>query len=219
MPHEPRGVEELVQAVARAPRGRSRPPRAAFEYSNTDYVLLGSIAEQIEGRPLGVIFDERLLGPLGLRGTHFLPSSPPATLRPGFDRALMPFPWGYVHRPECTSWETLAQGSGALASNARDLAWFLRALVRGRIVGQAALRSMTDFRPCAIADTPAIRGVACGLFLYEADGSRYWGHAGLMIGSESIALYCPQTGVTTAVVGNVSRFDVLGVALELDRAR
>jgi hypothetical protein len=77
---------------------------------------------------------------------------------------------------------------------------------------------MTSFTDCTFPGNPGIRGVGHGLFLYEADGRTSWGHSGLMIGYESIVLHRPQTGTTVAVVGNVSRFNALGVALDLDRA-
>src|SRR5947208_16228388 len=45
------------------------PPGADFHYSNTNYALLGLIAEKIEGKPLASCFQGRLFGPLGLKDT------------------------------------------------------------------------------------------------------------------------------------------------------
>jgi D-alanyl-D-alanine carboxypeptidase len=46
-----------------------RPPNFApgkdYEYCNTNYVLLGLIAEKLEGAPLARIFHDRLFRPLG----------------------------------------------------------------------------------------------------------------------------------------------------------
>src|SRR5687768_1243662 len=41
-------------------------PGAEFEYNNTIYLLLGLVAEKIEGEPLARIFQNRLFGPLGM---------------------------------------------------------------------------------------------------------------------------------------------------------
>jgi D-alanyl-D-alanine carboxypeptidase len=41
------------------------PPGTDFHYSNTNYALLGLIAEKIEGKPLASCFQERLFGPAG----------------------------------------------------------------------------------------------------------------------------------------------------------
>ena len=40
-------------------------PGAEYEYSNTNYVLLGLIIEQLDGKPLATVFQDRLFGPLG----------------------------------------------------------------------------------------------------------------------------------------------------------
>ena len=44
-------------------------PGAEYYYSNTNYVLLGLIIEQLDGRPLATVFQERLFEPLGMTNT------------------------------------------------------------------------------------------------------------------------------------------------------
>ena len=46
-------------------------PGQGFHYSNTNTVLLGLIAEKVDGKPLGQLFKERIFEPLGLKGTVF----------------------------------------------------------------------------------------------------------------------------------------------------
>jgi CubicO group peptidase (beta-lactamase class C family) len=56
------------------------PPGTAFHYSNTNYALLGLIAEERErGKPLARIFQDRLFRPLGMHDTA-LPASTSNTL-------------------------------------------------------------------------------------------------------------------------------------------
>src|SRR6184192_3801788 len=45
------------------------PPGTDFHYSNTNYALLGLIAEKIDGKPLAQIMHDRLFRPLGLKNT------------------------------------------------------------------------------------------------------------------------------------------------------
>ncbi|MCB0916812.1 MAG: beta-lactamase family protein, partial [Actinobacteria bacterium] len=66
---EPR--ELLRMGISRPPYF---PPGEGWAYSNTNTVLLGLIAEKIEGKPLGDIIEERLITPLGLANTSFPPS-------------------------------------------------------------------------------------------------------------------------------------------------
>ena len=44
-------------------------PGARYDYCNTNYLLLGLVAEKIEGRPLAGIFQDRLFAPLGMKNT------------------------------------------------------------------------------------------------------------------------------------------------------
>lgn len=59
--------DELVRMGIELPRPFE--PDAAYEYSNTNTVLLGQIAEQVAGVPLEDLFQDRLFGPSGMRAT------------------------------------------------------------------------------------------------------------------------------------------------------
>ena len=64
-------AELLAIAFARPP---DFPPGTAYEYNNTNYVLLGLIAEKVDVRPLAKAMGERLFGPLGIKHTLLPPS-------------------------------------------------------------------------------------------------------------------------------------------------
>ena len=53
-------------------------PGTEFQYSNTNTVLLGLILEQVTGKPIGALYCEQIIEPLGLKDTSF---PPPQTLR------------------------------------------------------------------------------------------------------------------------------------------
>ena len=44
-------------------------PGTNWDYSHTDYVILGQALEKITGQPLDVALQEQVLGPMGLRNT------------------------------------------------------------------------------------------------------------------------------------------------------
>jgi D-alanyl-D-alanine carboxypeptidase len=48
-------------------------PGAEYYYSNTNYVLLGLIIEQLDARPLATAFEDRLFEPLGMTDTMLPP--------------------------------------------------------------------------------------------------------------------------------------------------
>jgi D-alanyl-D-alanine carboxypeptidase len=60
-------------------------PDASFEYSNTNYALLGLIAEKVGGQPLARQFQDRLFGPLGLTQTSL----------PAIDDTSIPEPYSH----------------------------------------------------------------------------------------------------------------------------
>ena len=71
-------------------------PDAEFEYSNTNYALLGMIIEKVDGKPLATAFQDRLFGPLGMTNTE-LPARPghtpfPTPLRTDTSTAARPLP-------------------------------------------------------------------------------------------------------------------------------
>ena len=64
-------TEELLAiAFARPP---NFPPGTAYEYNNTNYTLLGLIAEKVDGKPLARAMQDRLFGPLGMHDTLLSP--------------------------------------------------------------------------------------------------------------------------------------------------
>ncbi len=61
--------EQQVEAFARAPLVWQ--PGTTFDYGlSTD--LLGRVLERVSGKSLGVLLDEKLLAPLGMKDTHFV---------------------------------------------------------------------------------------------------------------------------------------------------
>jgi CubicO group peptidase (beta-lactamase class C family) len=65
------------------------PPGTAFHYDNTNYALLGLIAEEREhGKPLARVLQDRLFGPLGMKDTA-LPASTSNTLPDPYSHGYM----------------------------------------------------------------------------------------------------------------------------------
>jgi CubicO group peptidase (beta-lactamase class C family) len=62
--------EELLDLICRQKELNFRPGDE-FEYSNTNYVLLGVIAKRVTGKSLPALFQEYILDPLGMRSTSF----------------------------------------------------------------------------------------------------------------------------------------------------
>jgi D-alanyl-D-alanine carboxypeptidase len=156
----------LVSSAARLPLEFAPGSRA--EYSNTNSLVLAEILERRTGLPLGRLLRDRIFRPLGLRATAYEPGR----------RALA---GGEIHgydvsgtTPRDVSRDGLGGpwADGAIVSNARDLATFMGALLRGRLVPRRLVAQMRKVAPHS-------HGEGLGLYrLPSPCGRRYYGHAG-----------------------------------------
>jgi D-alanyl-D-alanine carboxypeptidase len=142
------------------------PPGKGWAYSNTNYYVLGLIVEATTGRPLADELRRRILAPLRLRATS-LPTGPRIAGAHARGYFLGPIEDVTVGSP------SVVWASGALVSNADDLARFFRALLGGRLLRPDLLRAMKS----------TIQGVpefAYGLGLEKMRGpcGQLWGHTG-----------------------------------------
>lgn len=175
-------------------------PGTDQSYSNTNFILLGLIAEQVTGMKIHVLFREKLFAPLGLESTALVPyAPPPPNLINGYVRhyALSMSEW-YTFKPEHTSWSTLAYSAGALVTNARELSRFVHLLFQNRILDQEILSSMLEFE--------GNRGL--GISRISVNGRQMYGHEGEITGFESVAVYDPATGTTISICSNKTPFDI-----------
>ncbi len=61
--------QQLVDLVTGTPADFA--PGAGWEYSNTNYVLLGMVIEKVTGEPIATVFKKRLFDPLDMKDTSF----------------------------------------------------------------------------------------------------------------------------------------------------
>jgi D-alanyl-D-alanine carboxypeptidase len=114
-------------------------PGAGYHYSNIGYDVLGVIATQAGGKPLPLLYRERIFEPLGLHATAYDPQGPISGLHAK----------GYGIEPDgeeidATDWHWGIGAEGGIVSNAHDTAAFLTALMRGRLLNQHQLAAMRD---------------------------------------------------------------------------
>jgi D-alanyl-D-alanine carboxypeptidase len=131
--------EELV-AVALAQPDR-HPPGESFRYCNTDYILLGLIAETATGTRVDALLHERVLAPLDLHDTTF-PIAQKRMHGPhgtGYERRAA----GAPYRPIPAVSPSEAWTAGALTATPRDLARFFDGLLDGRLLHPDDLGTMT----------------------------------------------------------------------------
>jgi D-alanyl-D-alanine carboxypeptidase len=150
----------------------THPPadRGRFSYSNTNYVLLGLVVEQVTGRSYAAEAERRIIAPLGLTGTSF----------PG-SRTSLPTPHGRAFAADGADVTDLdprvAGAAGELVTTLADLDRFYAALLGGRLLPPRGLREMLDTRT-------AHGTYGMGLFPVKLPcGTVVWGHNGRIDGS------------------------------------
>ncbi|MDO8186058.1 serine hydrolase domain-containing protein [Conexibacter sp. JD483] len=110
-------------------------PGAGFDYSNTNFVMLGQIVEQVTGRALATVMQEQLFGPLGMRHTTYKPLLKlPSPAWSGF--TIQGAESGAVL--DATGWNpTFADAAGQIVSTLGDLRIWTRAVGSGALLKPA----------------------------------------------------------------------------------
>ncbi len=194
-------------------------PGAGWRYSNTNYVLLGLIAERVSGRTAAQLLREMIIDPLGLSHTYFVPYEPaPRMLVTGFDRDLSRFPGLLDIAPNNTSWATAASTSGALASNADDLGRLYASLFDSKLLSSTSMAEMTTFVSAANPGFEVQDGYGLGLMRLNVGGQELIGHVGEFMGSTAIALYAPERHQLIVVTTNLSYPNLVDPLLALQAA-
>ena len=198
-------------------------PGAGWHYSNTNYVILGLLAESVEGLPLADQFRARFLIPFGLDHTHYQgvekPRGPIARAYrfsgPGLRLKPIPLSDGTNIVP-FTSVVTAAGSAGSLASTADDLVTWARALYGGSVLTPASLAAMVGDVSFTAAFEPSIP-YGLGVQAATVDGRPTLGHSGRLLGSRTVMRWLPDQGIAIAVLTNQSRNDPNLVARALLR--
>jgi D-alanyl-D-alanine carboxypeptidase len=161
-------TSELIAASEAA--GRVGEPGGAYHYSNTNYILLGEIIEQVTGHSWAAEVRTRIVEPLGLSSTDVLgdESSPGyGVVDGGFVDATM------------SEDRSLGGAAGGLQSTGRDLLRFLTALADGTLLSAESQAAMHAFVPGDdLSQFGMTHGYGLGLEQYATDAVTVTGHLG-----------------------------------------
>jgi D-alanyl-D-alanine carboxypeptidase len=179
---------------------RTVKPGKGWEYSNTNYVLLGLIAERVAGRPIGEQITRRIITPLNLKDTYWP--------RQGEQRIRGRHPQGYFADAPGAPWQNLTRldpslgwAAGQLVSTPRDLNRFMTSLLGGRLLAPAQLAQMRTTVKAPGFDPTGGWRYGLGLARHTTScGVVGWGHGGDIQGFESRNLATRDGRSATVVV-------------------
>jgi D-alanyl-D-alanine carboxypeptidase len=177
-------------------------PGAAWNYSNTNYILLGMVIEKVTHDSWENQVTRRIIIPLGLHHTY----------APGTSTRLpRPHATGYLIFDKNTRVDTTAENmswadsAGALISTAADLTRFWSAIGRGALLGPAQTREMRQTVPATGGDSASVPGSRYGLgifFIPLSCGGGYWSHEGDVPGYNTIGAVSSDGRTTVALSVN-----------------
>ena len=191
--HSPTGPvftpDEVLAYVEDMPVGE---PDQAFAYSNTNYILLGQLVEELEGTDLATVLRDADHRAPGARGhPSRVAGAPP------IDGLAGGWSGGVLQGDPAAEYDSIASGAwaaGALVSTAGELRSFLDGLFGGTLISDEALDEMTD---------GGTDGYGLGLVVIDlASGTRLYGHDGAIPGYNSGMAIEPTTGDTVVVLTN-----------------
>ena len=198
-------------------------PGAAWHYSNTNYLVLGLVAEAVGHAPVATQLHDRFFGPLGLDHTWYQgvdvplggiatgyrftgadPLLPAISLSDG--SAVAPF----------TSVVTASGAAGSVAATADDLARWAAALYGGHALDDASRAAMVGDVVHAGKGAGAIT-YGLGVQVVDIGGRLTYGHAGRFLGARAALRWLPGERIAIAVTTNQSRTDPNVIVADLLR--
>jgi D-alanyl-D-alanine carboxypeptidase len=193
---------ELVDLLAGA--NAEFAPGTSWDYSNTNYVLMGLVIEAATGTTVAQQVRSRITDPLALTNTFFAGAEPiPGGTVSGY--------WDVNDdgRLEDVSNLSLswAGAAGALVSNAADLVKFTEALFGGKLLKPETLEQMLTF--VEPIQSNAFSGYGLGIARLKTTEGLFYGHTGLTLGFRSSVWYSPTEQVIYADLQNTRRYNNL----------
>ena len=169
-------------------------PGERFEYSNSNYILLGLVLEAVTGKTYDDVLTERIFLPAGMRDTGLFPfddADPAQAMRLARDGS------GWKSAPH--GFRGSSAGGGLTTSG--DMLRFARALVGGKLVSTTMLTAMTTSKTTGLPDSPMAYGYGFELDT-GAEGAPSFGHGGIAAGVNFELRCFPRADLTLVVFSN-----------------
>lgn len=164
------------------------------DYSNSNYLLLALIIEQVTQLPLEIAVKQLLLEPWQLKNTYpYLSPSIPLLARPMYHGQNL---------AELTSFKPVndvSRGDGNIVTTAEDLHRFYKLLLQERkILKPESYRQMLHFEQVTGKKTK----YGCGIFEKSLDGKTFQYHTGRQVSYIANCLYSPTDNSILIVLTN-----------------
>jgi CubicO group peptidase (beta-lactamase class C family) len=183
----PEGLLALVSG-----HGLQSPAGSTFAYSNSNYVMLGQIAERHYGKPLPQILSDELFGPLNMTSTRYCEDEY------GANGQAMPYMRNGDRIEDAPYWSVAhGFGSGGICSTVADVAVWTRALHGGKVVSASSYAQMTTPEGAA-----ASQRFGFGLMTQSVAGRPALLHGGTVPGFVAMPAWLPAEQLSIVILMN-----------------
>ncbi|KAF7787861.1 hypothetical protein PRUB_a2372 [Pseudoalteromonas rubra] len=182
-------LKEIVQSPVLYPSGEGHT------YSNTGYLLLGKIIEQVSGLSYKAYLQQRIFTPLGMTGSQVLTKGTGDAEVKGYSSVgregtlVAPF---HVDR----SW---IYSAGGIETTLADMSRWHHGLKAGKVVTPSSYRSMTT---SAMLNDGTLATYGYGLYLRPLAGQPSYFHEGGVPGFLAMSVYFPEADVYAISLSN-----------------
>lgn len=172
-------------------------PGTRYNYSNSNYYLLGYIIEQVSGKTYQQYLAEHILKPAGLTATFY---DSPTQIIP--NRAS-----GYSFSDD-KYWNadfismSLVYSAGALVSSVSDLFKWHQALNNGTLLKKETFQKATTPYQLSSGNRSEY---GFGFFIRNENGIQSIGHGGAIDGFRAVTIYYPEQDIYIALLCNSDR--------------
>lgn len=170
-------------------------PGTKWQYSNTNFVIAGAIAEKVTGKPFFELLQEKIFGPLGMKTV--------TDANPGFLPA--PAPVGYVRyglgplRPAPELGKGWLFAAGQLAMTAEDPARWDLSIIDQKLMSPASYK---QFETEMLLKSGVGAQYALGVSVGAQNGRRMLAHSGGVSGFTSQNIVFPDDRVAIIALAN-----------------
>jgi D-alanyl-D-alanine carboxypeptidase len=202
-PHRVWKPEELAQiGIKESPLF---DPGTQWFYSNTNYVLLGLVLEKVTGKPIGNLYRNWIIEPLGLKNTSFPDPADSSIPEPHAQGYTLQGQSSGEKPIDSTDWSpSEAWTAGEMISTADDLLVYGRALGTGK--GLLSPEQQSERLDSFLSDVPPLNkpplkgDLAYGIGLGKDHG--WIGHNGEIPGYNTYLFYHPDLDAVVVVEVN-----------------
>lgn len=168
-------------------------PNTKFEYSNSNYYLLGSIIETITKKSYAENLESRIVKKIGLKNTYYPSEQVNISKHESYSYLFDGAKW-----QKFEEWKNdIAYAAGAIISTPDDLTAFLYELFEGKLVKKSSLESMKELKD----------SYGKALIQMPFGERKFYGHTGGIESFRSVVGYYPSEKVGISLIVNGDNFN------------